>query len=213
MKLIIFLVSIFSFSVFSEEAPNHYANYKVTFKGAFNKQRHDSKMFPEDPHFSPLVVINHNARYSLAQVGLLSTTGVKNVAEVGNSKVLIEELKKGQRYKSVKNYKVTKGIDGEGVVSTEIKVSYRYPFISAISMIAPSPDWFVALNNFSVIKENKFLNKVMIPLYAYDAGTDKGRYFTSANEANSVPVPIHPLINVSGAPIMKYFGVLIIEKI
>jgi hypothetical protein len=37
---------------------------------------------------------------------------------------------------------------------------YYYPFISAISMIAPSPDWFSGLYNLGLVKRGRWYDKL-----------------------------------------------------
>ena len=48
------------------------------------------------------------------------------------------------------------------------------PLVTHVSMIAPSPDWFVGVNSLSLLEGGSFMSSVVIQLFAYDAGTDSG---------------------------------------
>lgn len=187
---------------------NSKAIYKVTFTGQFTKANHPVQSFPSNPHFSPLVVANHTPNYSMFPVGTIVTRGVKNVAETGKPNRLLSELKNSS---FVESRAQGSSINGTGSSTITIEVSKDYPLISAISMIAPSPDWFVGVT-LSLVKNNNFIKSRTISLYAMDAGTDKGRFFSSSNSPNRVKEPIHLLTDVSGISIGKPFGALIIEK-
>ncbi len=48
-------------------------------------------------------------------------------------------------------------------------------------MIAPSPDWFVGVSGLSLIANGQWSEQLVVPLFAYDAGTDSGASYTSPN--------------------------------
>jgi hypothetical protein len=68
-----------------------------------------------------------------------------------------------------------------GVVKLQFEVSQQYPMLTLVSMIAPSPDWFVGISDLLLIENGKWLENLIIPLYAYDAGTDSGTLYISEN--------------------------------
>ena len=54
-------------------------------------------------------------------------------------------------------------------------------------MIAPSPDWFVGVEDVNLINSNnEWIEETEIFLESYDAGTDSGTTFTSP-DMNTVP--------------------------
>ena len=58
-------------------------------------------------------------------------------------------------------------------------------------MIAPSPDWFVGVSGRSLQDESgEWLEELEVTLYPYDAGTDDGATYTSANADSSPQQPI-----------------------
>ncbi len=189
------------------------ANYQVKFIGNFSEDIFPGENFPSDPHFSPVNVVSHTKEFALFPTGTLATEGVKIVAETGNPAQLTEELNAAQMVSSVLAFTKSGPIDGSEVVNLNIKVKADSPYISVLSMIAPSPDWVVGVNNFKVYRKGHFIKRAYIPLYAIDAGTDSGADYSSANEATNPPERIHYLRYINGKKIKKPFAFLLIQKI
>ena len=57
-------------------------------------------------------------------------------------------------------------------------------------MIAPSPDWFVGVHDLPMLENGNWRDTITVPLYAYDAGTDSGVSYRSANSATTPHAPI-----------------------
>lgn len=75
---------------------------------------------------------------------------------------------------------------GDGDTSVEFDVSTNYPLISFVSMVAPSPDWFVRISGFPLLNSEGYWKiHEEIALKAYDAGTDLGLRPTSGNQDNT----------------------------
>jgi hypothetical protein len=69
-----------------------------------------------------------------------------------------------------------------GTVTVEFKVSRECPLVSVVSMIAPSPDWFVGVTGLGLYGREGWIGERVVALYPYDAGTDGGRSYTSSDE-------------------------------
>ena len=53
-------------------------------------------------------------------------------------------------------------------------------------MIAPSPDWVIAVNSLSLLDESgQFKSKVEEKIYLYDAGTESGDRYSLSNPASN----------------------------
>lgn len=79
--------------------------------------------------------------------------------------------------------------DGSGDHKTGIKVyvTADYPLVSLISMLAPSPDWFVGIKGVNLCNAGKWVDSLNITsLPPWDAGTDDGDMFNST-DADSNP--------------------------
>lgn len=68
-----------------------------------------------------------------------------------------------------------------------------YPLVTLTSMIAPSPDWFVGVHDYPLYKNGQWVNHVVVQLYPWDAGTDDGATFSTANITSTPPLPIYPI--------------------
>ena len=76
-----------------------------------------------------------------------------------------------------------------GYTSTKIMVQNMYSMVSLITMIAPSPDWFVGVDSYDLCGMNGWKEKVMMDLLPWDAGTENGQTYRLDNtETNPVDV-------------------------
>lgn len=57
-------------------------------------------------------------------------------------------------------------------------------------MLAPSPDWYVAVVNQNLLENGEFVDEKTVDALTYDAGTDSGLTYTSSNEPTNPKVPI-----------------------
>ena len=66
---------------------------------------------------------------------------------------------------------------------TNIEVNSEFPLVSFITMIAPSPDWFVGVHDFNLCNTTtgKWLDSRKRDLPPYDAGTDSAIIFVHSN--------------------------------
>jgi hypothetical protein len=70
--------------------------------------------------------------------------------------------------------------------SLKFEASDTHAYLSALSMIAPSPDWFVGVSNLALKQDNRWITDQTIPLIPWDAETEDGTQF-SLNNAGSSP--------------------------
>ena len=76
-----------------------------------------------------------------------------------------------------------------GYTSTKIMVQNMYSMVSLITMIAPSPDWFVGVDSYDLCGMNGWKEKVTMDLLPWDAGTEDGLTYKLDNtETNPVDV-------------------------
>ena len=76
-----------------------------------------------------------------------------------------------------------------GYTSTKIMVQNMYSMASVITMIAPSPDWFVGVDSYDLCGMNGWKENVTIDLLPWDAGTEDGQTY-SLNNAATMPVDV-----------------------
>jgi hypothetical protein len=65
-------------------------------------------------------------------------------------------------------------------------------------MVAPSPDWMIAINSLSLLDNgNQWINEVTMDLFPYDAGTENGSAYSLSNTAT---VPQGNITSLQGIP-------------
>ena len=165
------------------------AEYKVTFHSTWSEDTHPDD-FPSNPHFSGLIGASHNDKVYFWREGELASPGIKNMAETGSKSPLNQEIFLSILKKSAFQLSGDGIQTSPGSVNLTIKVSENYPLVSLVSMIAPSPDWFVGVDSINLFENGDFADQKTEILYAYDAGADSGLNYTSPNEPTNPPEPI-----------------------
>jgi len=166
------------------------AKYKLTFDFKWNAQDFPID-YPSSAHFSKLIGWSHRPSSEFFKVGSIASEGIKNMAEIGATTALMDEfsskIEAGEGLKSV----VGNGLgSGVGALSVTLDVNEKFSSITLTTMLAPSPDWYVAIINQNLLENGEFVDEKTVDALTYDAGTDSGVTFTSSNEATDPKVPI-----------------------
>ena len=77
----------------------------------------------------------------------------------------------------------------DGYTSTKIMVQNMYSMVSLITMIAPSPDWFVGVDSYDLCGMNGWKENVTMDLLPWDAGTGNGLTYSPKTE-DTMPVNV-----------------------
>ena len=113
------------------------------------------------------------------------------MAETGSKKPLNREIYLAKIKQNAFQLLSGDGIGSSpGFINLTIKISEDYPLVTLVTMIAPSPDWFVGVDSLNLFENGSFIEGKTVELYAYDAGTDSGTNYTSPNEPTDPPEPI-----------------------
>lgn len=148
-------------------------------------------------HWSPPVILAHSKFVNLWSTGDMASPGIENVAETGSTSTLQDEIEVLQ----------TKGLAGKMVIGTSqfnardplqifetITLSPSNPYLSTISMMAPSPDWFSGLESFCPRGPGGFwFQSFEVATYPFDAGTERGVTYIIDNDPESPHGPIFQL--------------------
>jgi hypothetical protein len=166
------------------------AEYNVTFESTWSAATHPYN-FPTNPHFSGLIGATHDSSVSFWAEGELASAGIKNVAEKGSKNPFDNEIDAALTAQTAFNKLSGGGIGtSPGSVSLTFQVSNESPLVTSVSMIAPSPDWFVGVSGLSLYENGEWVSEKVVDLYLYDAGTDSGTDFTSRDAVMTPPVVI-----------------------
>lgn len=170
------------------------AQYRLTFTSNWSQQTHPhpSGSLPSQAHWSPFVVAIHSDQVDFLNMGAPASQGVQNIAEIGNATVFLQEVNAAVSAGTAQEGFQAGDIDDAlGSIDIDIELSQTYPMVTVLSMIAPSPDWFVALDGLSLYDGTAWVDQISLDVYAYDAGTDSGVDYTSSN------LPTTPADNIS----------------
>ena len=132
---------------------------------------------PSSAHFTQLVGATHNSSASLFDVGASASPGVEQVAETGGTSIIRGEI--NSLIATGRADRLVLGTDGFiSPLETNtflIDVDRDFPLLSLLTMIAPSPDWFVGVHDLSLVdSEGRFIPRIELDLNSYDAGTENG---------------------------------------
>ena len=162
------------------------AEYRIVFQGGWTLEP-----LPGGAHFSPLIGATHAEPNEIFAVGELASLGVERVAELGSTGVLVNEINSKIQDGSVGSLILRAGnIGPESVVSIDVTVSAEHSMLSLLTMIAPSPDWFVGVNSLELRDGSQWRDKMVLELNSYDAGTEEGQEFSLNNPPTNPKEPI-----------------------
>lgn len=187
--------------------PSDTAVYSITFNATWSATTHPTD-FPPGPHFSPLIGAVHNDSVAFWASGEIASPGIEQMAETGGTSNLTREIRAhipGNALSVING----RGIGSPASTTIEgVQVSLDHPLITLVTMIAPSPDWFVGVAGQSLHDEfGQWVDELQVVLYPYDSGTDDGVSYRSANADSSPKQPIKGLKGVipfSDQPIGTY---------
>ena len=157
------------------------ATYQLEFISTWSPTTHPDN-FPPGAHYSPLIGATHNESGLLWSVDSLASPGIESMAETGGTATLSAEVEAFQNAGTAMFL-----VNGPGLNTTPddaqltFDISSSHPLFSIVSMVAPSPDWFVGINSINLLDSGNWVDSASVVAYVYDAGTDDGATYTSAN--------------------------------
>ncbi|MRT92943.1 spondin domain-containing protein [Ancylomarina sp. 16SWW S1-10-2] len=156
------------------------ATYTVTFTMHWNSSDFPTD-YPSNASFSPLIGWSHSSSNSFFKVGTTATEGIKEMTETASIDTLQTELETKITDGEGLDFVLGSGLDsGTGEISVEVEVDATNSAITLVSKLIPSPDWYVGALNVDLYDGNNFVDSTMTAV-VYDAGTDSGLSFASAN--------------------------------
>lgn len=159
------------------------ATYDVTFKGNWNTQSTPDGV-AGGAHFTTLIGAVHNSSVTFWAAGQMASPGVESVAEIGGTSTLRTEISNAASG-TVKSTVSQSGTGATGTRTFEVEFSRTHPLLTLLSMIGPSPDWFVGVSGLSMLDGSSWRSSHTVDLFAYDAGTEDGESFSLSNPATN----------------------------
>ncbi len=177
------------------------AAYRVTYHSSWSPVTHPTA-FPSHPHYSPLVGATHDGSVTVWEPGGIATPGLEQVAEVGYATTLAQELAQHVQAGAaaqVLNYGFAGALGASpGSVSVTFVTPPDSAQLSLVSMLAPSPDWFVGLHGVELMHGGDWVESLTVPAHGYDAGTDSGGSYLSPDADVTPHLPIARVTTLSG---------------
>lgn len=174
------------------------ATYRVTFESTWSAQTHPVDYPGASAHYSQLVGATHATAGVIWSAGATASPGVEQMAETGGTSML-----RGESDGLMASGEVLETLLGPfmgtspSAVSMEITLDEAHPRVSLVTMIAPSPDWFVGVDGLRLFDAGGWLTERDVDLTVWDAGTDSGTTYASP-DANTNPQ--QPIELSSAAP-------------
>jgi len=174
--------------------PDPVARFVVTFQSDWSRATHPAD-WPDDAHYSGLIGGTHNSLVSFWQEGQLASAGIQLMAEKGRKSPLDQEVLAAIAAGNAQFVLSGDGLSGSPrSVSLEFDVSVAFPLVTLVTMVAPSPDWFVGVSGLSLLVNGQWTSEATATLFPWDAGTDSGITYAAENFATVPPEPIHRLL-------------------
>ena len=188
------------------------AQYSVTFTRLWTDKTHPFE-YPEagvvtGPHFSGLIGATHGDGYVIFKQGTLPTPGLEKLSEEGKHSPLDQEIKDaiaaGKAGVLFETGPIRDAANSETVTFT---VSSQFPMVSAVAMIAPSPDWFAGVADVNLMEGGQWVSSKSVDLSAYDSGGDDGTTYKASDKDNDPKKPTttasapHFVVNGSRPPV------------
>jgi hypothetical protein len=174
--------------------------YRVTFTPLWTPELlDDPSQLPPGLHYTDLVGAAHDAGDPLWEPGGFATPGIEDVAEAGDPTNLFQEVSERIARGKAETWIRVGGITARaGFASSEsvFATSLAHPEITLISMIAPSPDWFIGIFGVSLIDaQGAWIDQLAFDLRGWDAGTEEGNLFEFGNPASAPHGTIQELLD------------------
>ncbi len=200
MKIKLLIFTLLGFISLHSSAQSE-ATYTVRFDSNWSQATHPhpSGNLPNGAHWSRLVGATHNDGVVFWEMGGLATPGIEDVAELGSNTVFFGEvddaIASGYANEAINGNNLSTALGS--ITINNIITTEEYPLITLLTMIAPSPDWFVGVNSVELFNGSEWIDEIVIDLYPYDAGTDSGADYDSSNMDTNPQEPISSLQGIS----------------
>ena len=161
------------------------AVYDVVFQGTWATAATPGGV-PSGAHFSRLIGGIHSDAVTFLESGGTASAGVESMAEVGGWTGLQGEVQDAGTVALNVLSGDTDFISPTTSRTLTATLTTEHPRITLVTMVAPSPDWFVGVSGLPLLDaDGLWLRSHEVNLYPWDAGTEDGSEFSLNNLATS----------------------------
>ena len=164
------------------------ALYEVTLQSLWFAENYPQD-YPDgerdSAHLSFIGGAAHNAAVSFWEAGEPVSSGAEDVAETGRIEIFLEEevrpaIENGTAGSTIaireftfsSPYTIGIGLPTER--RFELEMDREWPLVSLLTMLGPSPDWFVGVDDLPLHENGAWRDAVTLDLPLHDAGTKSG---------------------------------------
>lgn len=171
-------------------AAQNTAEYRFEFAAEWSASTHPT-MFPSNPHFSRVIGATHKDQLSIWEPNGIASFGIEDMAERGATVALQLEVDDHIAAGTADQFLSLSGIpQSPDIRDDAFMANAEFPLISIVTMIAPSPDWFVGIHDVDLRPDGVWVRELVFDLYPYDSGTDAGVNFVGPNIDITPHLPI-----------------------
>ena len=158
----------------------------MTFEGKFTASALAGGVsVPSGEHFTTLIGAVHNDQVTFWSEGGTASAGIESMAEVGGTNALKTDITAAGSNAGTVIERIG-NIGATATVTADFTVTTAHPLVTLLTMVAPSPDWFVGVSGLSLLDaQGDWLASHTVDLFPYDAGTEEGTEFSLSNAATS----------------------------
>ena len=166
------------------------STYELTFNATWSAETHPADYDPS-AHFSPFITYGHTDSPDalIFRENELASPGIEQMAETGATDLLVDEINTIIAGGYANDFIKGSRIDSPGFDSGKFGFSQSSSQVTFVSMIAPSPDWFVA-TTVNLFQDGQWIEELTLELISYDSGTDSGLTLTAADADTQPREPI-----------------------
>ena len=177
------------------------ASYKLTLTTTWTAADFPTN-FPGSAHFTALIGATHNDQVVFWMPGQNASAGIESTAETGSQSTLADEVDAAKADGKAEFTLATSGnTSAAGTEELIFDINEAFPLVTLVSMVAPSPDWFIGVHDLSLFDDatGEFKQMVEVQLRVYDAGTEDGDAFSLSNADTQPKQPITLLSRINPA--------------
>ena len=183
--------------------PPEPARYRLVVKNTWSEETQPGGV-PGNAHLSWLAGATHNDEVTLWSLDEPASPGVTEMAETGRTNILLDEIAAAGEIDSTLSWQwwfcaASTSSDNCGETILEFDIDPAYPYVTLVSMIGPTPDWFVGVDGLALLEDGRWRQEVVVLLTPYDGGTrtEQDR-FALGGPRNDPPEPISLITDGSG---------------
>lgn len=182
------------------------AVYEVTMQTNWTNETHEG-YFVSNAHFSDPVIWVSSRPDAVFVLGELASPGMEEMAETGLTREIKDELEAHLELGRISEYFILDRMEHQDQLVQKIDVSRDNPIVSLVSMIAPSPDWFVAIEGVNLLDNGRWREEFTLQTVALDAGTEEGAELSITNDPTEPQEVIGELVDIPSTSLPPFMTV------